>query len=80
MRLLDKRNAKGSGGSAMRLQSWGMSADVTERLGSFLKDDFAPRVAASLRSRAETRGIEKMAVTRTIADRIRCRVSRVVLV
>lgn len=32
----------------MRPHSWEMSAVRTERLGNFLKEDFAPRVAASL--------------------------------
>ena len=48
MRLLESRRARGSGGSTMRSHSWEMSAVSTERLGSFLKEDFAPRVAASL--------------------------------
>ena len=48
MRLLDKRKARGSGGLTMRLQSCEMSAVITERLGSFLKDDLGPRVAANL--------------------------------
>lgn len=49
MRLLDRRSASGSAGSAMRSHSCEMSAVKTERLGSFLKDDLAPRVAANLR-------------------------------
>lgn len=48
MRLLDNLKASGSAGSAMRSHSCAISAVNTERLGSFLKVDLEPRVAASL--------------------------------
>ena len=48
MRLEDNRRARGSLGSAMRSHNCEISAVRTDRLGSFLKDDLGPRVAASL--------------------------------
>lgn len=48
IKLLDKRSARGSGGSAIRLHSSEMSAVITERRGNFLKDDLGPNVEASL--------------------------------
>lgn len=50
IRLLDNLSARGSAGSAMRSQSWEISAVSTDRLGSFLNVDLEPRVAASLSS------------------------------
>ena len=59
-RLLDRRSARGSAGSAMRSQSWAMSALMTSRFGSLLKEDLAPRVAASLQIVLSTRsGVSK---------------------
>ena len=39
----------------MRSQSWAISAPMTSRFGSFLNEDLAPRVAASLHNRLITR-------------------------
>lgn len=55
IRLLDSRSASGSSGSAMSPHSCAISAVSTERRGSFLKDDFAPKVAASLEPYAQRR-------------------------
>jgi len=48
IKLLERRSARGTEGSVMRPQSWVMSAPITSRFGSFLNEDLAPRVAASL--------------------------------
>lgn len=48
IRLLERRRAKGSCGSAIRPHSCDIFAVKTERLGSLLKEDFDPKVAASL--------------------------------
>lgn len=48
IRLLESLSARGSTGSAISPHSCEMSAIRTERLGNFLNDDFAPKVAASL--------------------------------
>lgn len=53
MRLLDKRSASGSTGCTMRPHNCPMSAVSTDRLGSFLKVDFDPSVAASLKNRQQ---------------------------
>jgi hypothetical protein len=39
----------------MRSQSWAMSAPMTSRFGNLLKEDLAPRVAASLGIALSTR-------------------------
>jgi hypothetical protein len=57
MRLLDNLKANGSTGSDMRLHSCPISAVMTDLRGSFLKDDFDPRVAASLAYKFENGGI-----------------------
>jgi hypothetical protein len=38
----------------MRPQSWAISAPITSRFGSFLNEDLAPRVAASLHNPLST--------------------------
>jgi len=44
----------------MRSQSWAISALMTSRFGSLLKEDLAPRVAASLQIVLSTRsGVSK---------------------
>lgn len=48
IRLLDSLKANGSAGSAMRSQSFAMSAVIMDLFGNFLKTDFEPRVAANL--------------------------------
>ena len=48
IRLLDSLRARGSFGCMMRLHNCAISAVWTDRLGSFLKVDLDPRVAASL--------------------------------
>lgn len=55
IKLLDRRNARGSSGSLIRPHSCTRSAPRTSRLGSFLKLDLAPRVAASLYGYASRR-------------------------
>ena len=73
IRLLDNLSARGSGGSAISLHSSDMSAVKTERFGSFLKDDFAPSVAASLHELSAysllsfTRGVGEHVPEQTIA-------------
>jgi hypothetical protein len=56
IKLLERRSARGSAGSVMRPQSWIMSAPMTSRFGSFLNEDLAPRVAASLQMSLSTTG------------------------
>ena len=48
IKLLDRRNASGSSGSDIRVQSSIILAVRTERRCSFFKVDVEPRVAASL--------------------------------
>jgi hypothetical protein len=48
IKLLERRNANGSSGSAISPHNSEISAVITERLGNFLNDDLAPNVAASL--------------------------------
>lgn len=48
IRLDESRRASGSFGSAIRSHNCEISAVKTDRLGSFLKDDLEPSVAANL--------------------------------
>jgi GAF domain-containing protein len=64
----------------MRSQSWIMSAPMTSRFGSFLNEDLAPRVAASLRIAFEHhKQSQRKKRSITIGDQNRYRVERAAL-
>jgi hypothetical protein len=64
----------------MRSQSWIMSAPMTSRFGSFLNEDLAPRVAASLRIAFEHHGqSQRKKGSITIGDQNRYRAERAAL-
>ncbi len=79
IKLLESRSARGSAGSVMRPQSWIMSAPMTSRFGSFLNEDLAPSVAASLQMALITTGKVRKKIGITIGDQTRYRVERAAL-
>lgn len=79
IRLLDRRSASGSTGSDIKSHSWAISALSTDLLGSFLKVDLEPKVAASLTNCKDECSLDKTYV-HTIEGQTHCRVLREALV